>query len=362
MTFRERIRRTFRKEKVDKIVWQPRLEHWYNTHKLLGKLPDRYKEAKLLDVYDDLHASVRYYGGPYLKFKHKGVKRETELSDSDICTITETPAGRLTEKVRIARAEFELSSYHTEFPIKTKEDIKIMEYILFHQEVEFDYENFQKADKEIGDRGVIQFYYSRSPLQRLIIEYMGFERTIYALQDYPERIKEFMKAIEKADNQIYEVLGRCPAEILNFGENIDANLDSPKLFREYLIPYYKKRVDQLHKSGKFCHLHMDGALKPLLGLINEAGFDGIEAATPLPQGDVTLEELKDALGDTILLDGIPALLFLPQYSYKELEEFTRKLLDLFSPNLILGISDEISPVGDIDKVRLVSEIVEGYSL
>jgi len=37
-----------------------------------------------------------------------------------------------------------------------------------------------------------------------------------------------------------------------------------------------------------------------------------------------LEELKDALGDTILLDGIPAILFTPQYSYKDLEEFTLK--------------------------------------
>jgi len=36
---------------------------------------------------------------------------------------------------------------------------------------------------------------------------------------------------------------------------------------------------------------MDGALKPLLPYINDSGFDGIEGATLLPQGDVTLEEL-----------------------------------------------------------------------
>ena len=95
--------------------------------------------------------------------------------------------------------------------------------------------------------------------------------------------------------------------------------------------------------------------------MNEWGFDGFEALTPLPQGDVTLEEMKDALGDkSILLDGIPATHFLPQTSYQELEKFTLKMLDLFSPNLILGISDEISPPGDIEKVRLVSEIVKDY--
>ena len=122
-----------------------------------------------------------------------------------------------------------------------------------------------------------------------------------------------------------------PIKILNFGENIDANIDSPSLFEEYLIPYYTKRVKQIHQKGKFCHIHMDGSLKPLLPLISKLTFDGIEAATPLPQGDVTLGELKDTLGDTMLIDGIPALLFLPHYSYKDLERFTIKnFRDVFS--------------------------------
>ena len=56
------------------------------------------------------------------------------------------------------------------------------------------------------------------------------------------------------------------------------------------------------------------------------------------------------------------LLFLPQYSYEELEEFTKKVLNLFSPNLILGISDEISPPGDIEKVKFVSKIVEEFKV
>ncbi len=39
-------------------------------------------------------------------------------------------------------------------------------------------------------------------------------------------------------------------------------------------------------------------------------LDGIEAITPQPQGDVTLEEIKEALSDDMfLLDGIPAILF-----------------------------------------------------
>jgi hypothetical protein len=39
-------------------------------------------------------------------------------------------------------------------------------------------------------------------------------------------------------------------------------------------------------------------------------FDGIEALTPSPQGDATLEEIKEHIGDKILLDGIPAIYFM----------------------------------------------------
>jgi len=72
--------------------------------------------------------------------------------------------------------------------------------------------------------------------------------------------------------------------------------------------------------------------------------------------------LKDAIGDTILIDGIPMLLSLLHYSYQELEEFTKKVLNSFSPNLILGISDEISPPGDIEKIKCVSHIVEAFQV
>jgi hypothetical protein len=38
-----------------------------------------------------------------------------------------------------------------------------------------------------------------------------------------------------------------------------------------------------------------------------------------------------------------------------------KLIDLFAPNLILGISDEISSTGDIERIRLVGRIVDEYN-
>jgi hypothetical protein len=100
---------------------------------------------------------------------------------------------------------------------------------------------------------------------------------------------------------------------------------------------------------------MDGALKPLLPYLSKLPQHGIEAPTPLPQGDVELEELCEAMGEKIILDGIPCVHFLPDFPRGELEECVERLLELQAPRLILGISDEISPPGDIERVRYVSE-------
>lgn len=58
----------------------------------------------------------------------------------------------------------------------------------------------------------------------------------------------------------------------------------------------------------------------------------------MPQGDVTLEEVHRALGDMYLLDGIPAVYFDESYSVETLVDCVHKILDLFAPHLILGIS------------------------
>ncbi len=381
MTVRERVMRTFRRQPIDRIVWQPRIYYWYYGSRLQNKLPPGYEDRSLLDrlyeaiqaydgvvperfkgktmleIYDDLDASPRYpqecLGVNLFKQEFDDtIKRTTRLKGEERTTFQETPVGTLREVTR--------HGYHTEYPIKTPEVMRVMRYILDHSDFRFDADACEAADRGVGDRGPLHCFYPRSPLQRLIISYMGFENTTYALMDHLAETHELLDAIDTWDDRMYAVLLSSPLQILNFGENTDANFDSPRLYQEYLLPYYQKRVAQIHEAGKFCYIHMDGSLKPLLPFISEAGFDAIEAATPLPQGDVTLEEIKEALGDALLIDGIPAILFLPNQPEQVLEEFAIKVLEMFSPNLILGVSDEVPPTADIERVGLVSRIVRDY--
>ena len=85
-------------------------------------------------------------------------------------------------------------------------------------------------------------------------------------------------------------------------------------------------------------------------------------STPFPQGDVTPEEIKAGLGDDMfLIDGLPAIYFDETFSVEVLKECTHRLIELFAPKLVLGISDEISSTGDIERIRVVGDIVDEYN-
>ena len=158
------------------------------------------------------------------------------------------------------------------------------------------------------------------------------------------------------------MINPCPIRAINFGENVHAGTLSPDLFKLYHLPACRRRCERLHQAGKFCSSHWDGDTRSLLAYIRESGLDGVEAITPEPQGDVTLEEVREAFGDDqVLLDGIPAVYFDDVYPVDTLIDCAQRVIDLFAPRLVLGISDEISSSGDIERIRRVGEIVDRFN-
>ncbi len=376
LTNKQRVLNTFAKKQIDRIIYSPRIYYWYFGNKLFkrrrkqedikAEIPERFLDKSQLEIYDLLDASPRYSQEtlylPLLETSidpDAGIEKNTKEGAKQDETITQykTPLGTLTEKTAIGGG---FGKHYTEFPIKAVEDIRLMRYIFEHTKVVFNEKNYRRAEELIGDGGVVSDYLFSSPYQRLVKELMGFVRTTVLLKRRPNEMHNFIRFLEDWDDAMYEQVAKSPIAIINFGENIDANLSPPPQFEKYLIPYYKKRVKQLHRAGKYCHIHIDGSLRDLLPYFKNLPFDGLEALTAQPQGDVSLEEIKEAIGDKILLDGIPSILFLPQYSNEYVMAYTKRVLDLFSPNLILGVSDELSPNGQITKVEMIANLVKNY--
>jgi len=360
MNWRQATYDTFEHRRPERIVWQPRLEHWYNINKQSGTLPRRYRGMTLLDLYRDLNCSKRSYDlfNDCFKWSLVDDVRETiEPLVDGWRRIWHTPKGNLTAIFKWT----EESVLCKEFPVKSVADLPALECYLRARRVRFDHRLFDERDKLLGDLGAPTTWRRALPTQLFFIEYMGFESTIFALHEHRATMEHAFAVIRETGEQHFDAIDQSPIRVVNLGDNVDAFMLSPPHFEKYALSYYRHLSCRCHRAGKFLHAHWDGALRTLLPYAGRCGFDGLEALTPLPQGDVSLEEIREALPERmILIDGIPATHFLPQTSYKELESFTLKILDLFAPNLILGISDELPPPGDIEKVRLVSEIVATY--
>lgn len=362
MTPEERILAVFERRPKDKIPWNIRPECWYFTNKAKGTLPAEYRNLSIAEVCRRWGASWRCYSGysveSAVKVRFGGdvetiVRREGRTT----VTTTKTPVGTL--RTVSKRDELGTTQRLMEYPIKSLEDFRPFRYLLENVEVWFDCEAYERLRRLVGGNGIVSYFFPRTPLQALFLKLMGVTRTIKFLFRHRHEVEGLMEDIERYNDKFYEVIASSPIKILNLGENIDVRITSPKLFKKYCLPRYQERSSYLHKRGKFVHIHVDGYAKPLLPLFKETGLDGIEALTPKPVGDFTLEDLKDALGDEmVIVDGVPYIFFVPSMGVERLERFVRKIISMFPENLVLGISDELPPPSDERRVKRVSEIID----
>lgn len=360
MTLRERNLAVWRREPVNAVMWQPRIEHWYNMNRAAGTLPPRYRNMSLLGVFDDLGCSPR----PYDHFNSciriedaPEVTVERRKQDDIIITVTRTPVGELSLIERVAS-----DSHHpVKYPVVTPDDMRVVEWVLQNRSVAFDDARYADACARIGDRAAPCIYIPRINIMRLVIDLMGFENGLRALLEMPDETERLIRVINETDDAVLAVVCASPIEIVNFGDNVHQALCPPPIFKRWVLPEYQRRNERLHSAGKKTYSHWDGDCAQLLPYLQDCGFDGVEAVTPVPQGDVTLEQVRDTIGDLVMVDGIPCTDLLKSEPLDSLVTNTRKCIEYFHPRLVLGISDELSPIGDIERVRLVGAICAEYS-
>lgn len=364
MTLAELHHRVVFGQSNGRIIWQPRIGCWF-TDKQWAKepLPPPFTGMGMVEIYRELGCSARIYqyNSAYRCVEHPSVQYSSRaLNETDEEATVETPAGKqvcVTRKVSTNWHRKALKRW-----IESEEEMKVATWRAENTTWEWNQEAFDQVQATWGDLGAPTMYLPRVNIQDLFINNMGVENTIYALNDWPDTVHAYFRALDESHDRMIDVINASPIDIINFGDNLHSGTLPPSLFRRYVLPAYQRRCERLHAAGKFVCSHYDGDTKPLLPIARETGLDGIEAITPLPQGDVTLEEMKEGLGDEMfLLDGIPAVYFDETYPVSVLEECARRLIELFAPKLVLGISDEISSHGDIERIRVVGKIVDEYN-
>ncbi len=249
MTFESDVN-IFRRQPIDNIVYQPRIEHWYNYNRHRGTLPERYRDMELLDVVDDLGCSLRPYGffNPCLKIdEHPEVRTEVRPTHDGHMVFTITPVGELVSRGKVS----DLARHTEEYPVKTAEDVDVLEWLLRNRRAWFDTDLFRERDALIGERGAPMIYIPRVNMQRLLIELTGWERALFMLADDRPLLERLVRIINETDEIWLEPVLSCPIELINYGDNIDEYLLSPPLFEEFVLPVYRDRGDRFRAAGKY---------------------------------------------------------------------------------------------------------------
>lgn len=353
----------FRGEKPSSIPWFVDLIYWYEAEKGRGTLPEKYVGLEgYRRLCEDLGCGT--YGGLIsfpgeVKYGGNVVIRRFEEETAEgrfRRTIYETSLGNLTTIEKFSRVSY---SWRTiKYPVEGGEDFKVYRHILRNIEVKPDYSLQEKQIKVMGEWGAVSSLPPRVPFARLLIEVCGVSKLYSMMLRMREEIEETIQLMEEADDQFYEAILGSPTPLVCFGDNISSELISPTIFRRYYAPYYRRRFSQLHSKKMYGYIHIDGALRGVLPLVDETGADCVESVTPAPVGDVPLEMLRMLAGERIVLwGGIPGAYLSTAYADDSLRHLFYKIIALL-PELgrfILGSADQLPPNGDLARVKWISE-------
>lgn len=366
MTERERLLAVLSGEVPDRTPWYGDLSWWHSAHLRRGDLPDRF--ARGPEGYLAMHAEAGvgiYLYPPFLwtDTPDTTVEVHTESGGGQTVTTIETPVGTVRSVLKDL-PDSGTSAYVEHF-VKRAEDLKVFRYVWEHRQIRPNYEAFAECDRLWGPHGLACALapVCTSPLQTLMTRWAGADTTFALVADCPEELEATLRAVEAADDPVFEIICASGAVFVEFPENLSGELTGRNLMRRYEVPYWRRRIEQLHASGKKVGIHNDGTLRQSLPLLIEAGFDVVEAATPAPAGDMSLTELREATaGKIIVWGGLPGALFSSHYSDADFDDFVRQVLRTFprDSGFVLGVADQVPPDATFNRICRVRELVDQW--
>lgn len=392
MTFKEKILATLRGEPTDSLPYVPRLDLWYKSNKIRGTLPNKYRNATLTEIVDDLGVGYHAIVPDFLDFRDpldevdralgiyrlrtlpyrtvlRGIKRNISYEGDLTIVEYQTPVGNIRTKVLYddyMRNAGITITYIQEHAIKSVADYEAIAYLFEHAEVQPAYEQYLIAKDEVGERGVAVAYVSLagSPIHLIQRELMDYNLFFYELYDHPKELKWLAERIENYYQRVFDVVAQSPAEVILLGANYDAKITYPPFFQEYITPTLAKAADTLHAQGKFLLTHTDGENQRLLQAYLDSKIDIADSICPDPMTKLTLREVREAFAGKITIwGGIPSIAVLENsMSDKDFEAYIEDIMLQAGKgdHLILSIADTTPPDAKFSRIERIAELAHKF--
>lgn len=301
MTSRERLLTAISNEKPDHLPCQV---HSWMDYYLRTYLGDRnqfqaYEYFPGMDWVIYLNPDFIYNDQDRAKWQ----KTTRNLGHNQWQEVIETPEGTLTQTYK----GNEFTTWTTEYLIKSERDFELWEkYVPIPSEVEWS--PVVAAQERIGDRGIVRggfFGFGQgSPWQDFCTMY-GTEKAILATFDRPQWVHHALTCLLEKKLQVIERAGKFKLDLVETGGGAGSStVISPKLHREFCLPYDREQHAALHDAGTKVVYHLCGGVMPLLEMAMENGADGLETMTPPAMGgDCDLTEANRRAGYALFFIG-----------------------------------------------------------
>lgn len=363
MTCKERIIKALSGEKVDRIPFSPFLAYWWENQS------DDLTRVGELEFLESIGADP-LFRGHYPMYGKEGedlILCKTHINDCEIITRTEgvrrlvvyhTSRGNLTFGYQYV--ERGNTWFLVDHPVKDEEDFILLKYIMDSTYLEPDYERFDRAVEDLGERGLILPLICpemKSSFQSLLEKWVGTENLVYSLMDYPEIVEEVLMSMRRVSNKAAVIAAESNSPFFLSWEDTSTTNISPQYYRDYILPEINEWCDILHKKGKKYVQHACGQLKELLPDIAKSHIDVLESISPAPTGNIEIEQVQSILPSKMAIVGGIEPVKLLQDSIENVTEQANKLIDTFQKRgYILANSDSCPPGVSIEKFKRLSEV------
>ena len=365
MTNRERILAILAGQTPDRIPWIPRLGIWYEANLRRGTLPQPYRGRSLREVERDVFGGTAGRDGVIYRIRLRNVELRThQIGPMETLTEYVTPVGTVTTQLRgtehLRRQGIQDSEVG--FMLKRREDYAVVEYLVEHTEYLPAYEEYEAYEREVGDEGYPIVNCGDCPFHHWMRALSGYNQAFYHLSDWPNEVERLVGTItDRFKQTVWEHMLDSPAKLLMHGHHLSSQMTPPRLFRQYILPYYQELTPRVRARGKVTAIHADNDTRLIFDLIDQAGIGMAECFVTSPMVRTTLAEARAAWGDRVILwGGVPSTILEAPFGDEEFERYMDDLFRTIAPGraFILGIADNAMPGSDIRRIRRITEMVK----
>jgi len=137
------------------------------------------------------------------------------------------------------------------------------------------------------------------------MELLGYSDGLIALLDDPEKCERILGSLACGTADLALMQSEAGADaVLVSSAFAGGGFISADQYRRFVLPFEKFVVDRIHQKTRVpIYVHTCGSIADRIGLMVEAGYDGVDTMDPPPLGNVDIAEVKRNYGDRIFLKG-----------------------------------------------------------